>query len=54
MLAALPEASRAAVAEAYAGAFFPLFLTASGIVAIGLLAALMLKNVRLPVAGKGR
>ena len=54
MLAALPEASRAAVAEAYAGAFFPLFLTASGIVAIGLAAALMLKNVRLPLAGKGR
>ncbi|SSC73133.1 unnamed protein product [Ciceribacter sp. T2.26MG-112.2] len=54
MLAALPEASRAAVAEAYAGAFFPLFLTASGIVAIGLVSALMLKNVRLPVAGKGR
>ena len=52
MLAALPEASRAAVAEAYSDAFFPLFLTASGIVAIGFVAALMLKNVRLPLAGK--
>lgn len=52
MLAALPEASRAAVAEAYADAFFPLFLTASGLVAIGFVAALMLKNTRLPLAGK--
>ncbi|NML74412.1 MFS transporter [Rhizobium sp. S-51] len=53
-MAALPEASRAMVANAYADAFFPLFLTACGIVAIGFVAALSLKNVRLPVAGKAK
>nr|WP_147179147.1 MDR family MFS transporter [Ciceribacter naphthalenivorans] len=53
VLAGLPETSRVLVADAYASAFTPLFLAAAGMVAIGLVAALSLKNVRLPVAGKG-
>jgi len=48
LMAALPEASRAAVAEVYAGAFTNMFLTASGIAALGLIAAISMKNVRLP------
>jgi hypothetical protein len=51
MLAALPEAARQAVAEAYANAFVPLFMTSCGIALIGLVAALMLKPVQLPRTG---
>jgi hypothetical protein len=50
MLAALPEAARLAVADAYASAFVPLFMTSCGIALIGLVAALMLKPVQLPRA----
>ncbi len=49
-LAALPEASRLAVANAYAQAFEPMFLTAAAFAAVGLIAALMLKPLRLPSA----
>src|SRR5262249_37768469 len=48
MMAALPEATRQAIAEAYAGAFHPLFLTAAGFCLFGLLTAILLKNVQLP------
>jgi EmrB/QacA subfamily drug resistance transporter len=48
MLAALPEATRQAVADAYASAFSPLFMTSCAIALIGLAAALMLKPVQLP------
>ncbi|TIX92856.1 MDR family MFS transporter [Rhizobium sp. P44RR-XXIV] len=48
MMAALPEATREAVANAYAGAFSPLFMTAAGICLLGLLTSLTLKNVQLP------
>ncbi|WP_237370701.1 MDR family MFS transporter [Rhizobium sp. SL42] len=51
MLSGLPQAVQATVANAYSDAFLPLFLTASGMMALGLIAALMLPNVRLPVAG---
>ena len=51
-MAALPEATRAAIAEAYAGAFEPMFLTAAGFAAVGLIAALMLKPIRLPMAAR--
>lgn len=51
MLAELPAASQSAVASLYAGAFTPLFLAATATAVIGLIAALMLKNVKLPVAG---
>lgn len=51
-LASLPEATRFAVASAYAGAFEPMFLTAAGLASVGLIAALMLKPLRLPVAEK--
>ncbi len=51
MLAALPEAARLAVADAYASAFVPLFMTSCGIALLGLVAALMLKPVQLPRAG---
>jgi len=50
MLAELPAASQAAVANLYAGAFTPLFLAAAATAVIGLIAALSLKNVRLPAA----
>ena len=50
MLAALPEASRHAVATLYSGAFFAVFVTAAGIIGLGFLAALLLKNTQLPVA----
>ncbi|MDQ1197876.1 MDR family MFS transporter [Agrobacterium sp. SORGH_AS 787] len=50
MLAQLPAASQHAVADLYAAAFTPLFLVASATAVIGLIAAVMLKNVRLPVA----
>ncbi|MGN7291950.1 MDR family MFS transporter [Rhizobium sp. SAFR-030] len=49
-LAALPEASRQAVAVVYYHAFTPLFLTAAATAAIGLVAALFLKPTRLPPA----
>lgn len=52
VLASLPDATRAAIAEVYVDAFFPLFLTASGMIGFGLIASIMLKNVRLPVGGK--
>jgi MFS family permease len=52
MMATLPEATREAVANAYASAFSPLFMTASGFCLLGLLAALTLKNVQLPGATK--
>jgi EmrB/QacA subfamily drug resistance transporter len=52
MMAALPEATRQAVADAYAGAFTPLFMTSCVIALIGLAAALMLKPVQLPRAGE--
>ncbi len=51
LMAALPEASRLAVAEIYAGAFTTMFLTASGIAALGLIAAIAMRNVRLPFRG---
>lgn len=50
MLSELPAASQSAVAALYAGAFTPLFYTAAFTAAIGLVAAIALKNVRLPVA----
>ncbi|MDX3927519.1 MAG: MDR family MFS transporter [Shinella sp.] len=54
MLAALPDATRQAVADSYAAAFSPLFMTSCAIALIGLCAALMLKPVRLPHAGEIR
>lgn len=51
MLAALPEGARQAVADSYAAAFTPLFLTSACFAITGLLAALMLKPVLLPIAG---
>ncbi len=54
MMAALPEASRQAVADAYAAAFSPLFMTSCAIALIGLAAALMLKPVQLPRAGEAK
>lgn len=54
MLAALPEATRQAVADGYAAAFSPLFVTSCGIALIGLIAALMLKPVQLPRASEVR
>jgi hypothetical protein len=50
VMATLPAATRQAVADAYAAAFHPLFLTAAGIGLVGLIAALCLKNVQLPGA----
>lgn len=50
MLAELPAASQSAVASLYAGAFTPLFYAAAATAAIGLIAALLLKNVKLPAA----
>ncbi|MDH4439690.1 MAG: MDR family MFS transporter [Rhizobium sp.] len=52
ILSSLPEATRALVANAYSDAFVPLFLSASGMMVIGLIAALLLPNIRLPVAGQ--
>jgi EmrB/QacA subfamily drug resistance transporter len=52
MMAALPETARSAVADAYATAFSPLFMTASAIALLGLAAALMLKPVQLPRSGE--
>jgi predicted MFS family arabinose efflux permease len=50
MMAALPEATRQAVADAYASAFSPLFMTSCAFALVGLVAALMLKPVQLPRA----
>ncbi len=50
LMAELPEETRMLVAQIYAGAFETLFITAAGIAAVGLMAALCLKNVRLPLA----
>jgi EmrB/QacA subfamily drug resistance transporter len=44
---ALPEAARTAARDAVAAAFHPLYLTAAGIAALGLMAALALRPVRL-------
>jgi EmrB/QacA subfamily drug resistance transporter len=52
ILSTLPDATRALVANAYSDAFVPLFLTASGMMLIGLVAALLLPNVRLPTASE--
>lgn len=48
MMAALPDATRQAVADGYAAAFSPLFMTACAFALCGLVAALMLKPVQLP------
>lgn len=50
MLSELPAASQTAVAALYAGAFTPLFYAAAFTAVIGLVAAIALKNVRLPAA----
>ncbi|NTJ41585.1 MFS transporter [Agrobacterium larrymoorei] len=50
MLAELPAASQSAVANLYAGAFTPMFYAAAATAAVGLVAAIMLRNVKLPVA----
>jgi EmrB/QacA subfamily drug resistance transporter len=47
-LAALPPASRELVAAAYTNAFHSVFLSMSAMIAIGLVAALFLKNTLLP------
>lgn len=52
VLDTLPAASQALVAQIYADAFHPLFLTAAFISTLGFLAALSLKNVQLPVHRK--
>lgn len=51
-LAALPASSQALIAGIYASAFQPVFLTMAATIAIGLLAALSLKNIRLPTLAK--
>ena len=48
VLETLPAATQALVAEVYTGAFRPLFLGAALISAVGLIAAVFLKNVQLP------
>jgi EmrB/QacA subfamily drug resistance transporter len=50
MMLALPEPSRIAVHTLYTEAFTPVFLAGSAMALIGLIAALMLKPVRLPSA----
>jgi EmrB/QacA subfamily drug resistance transporter len=52
MMAALPDATREAVANAYANAFSPLFMTAAGFCFAGLLISIALKNMQLPTAAK--
>ena len=47
-LAALPQTSQDVVAAVYAGAFHPVFLSMVGLIAIGLVAAISLKNTLLP------
>jgi EmrB/QacA subfamily drug resistance transporter len=52
LMAELPQASRAAVAGVYYGAFSPLFLTAAFIAFLALVAGLCLKPKHLPPAAK--
>jgi EmrB/QacA subfamily drug resistance transporter len=53
-LAALPQQSRDMVSAIYTNAFHPVFLSMAGLIAIGLVAAILLKNVLLPtVKSKG-
>lgn len=47
-LALLPDKTRALVAAVYTSAFHSVFLTMAGIIGIGLVAALLLRNIRLP------
>lgn len=47
-IAALPEASRDMIAAIYTNAFQPVFLSMAGLIAIGLVAAIALRNIRLP------
>jgi EmrB/QacA subfamily drug resistance transporter len=47
-LAALPQQSQEMVAALYTGAFQSVFLSMAGLIAIGLVAAVMLRNVLLP------
>ncbi len=54
MMAALPEASRQAVADAYSAAFTPLFMTSCAFALIGLIAAFLLKPVQLPRHGEAK
>ncbi|KGD85924.1 MDR family MFS transporter [Rhizobium sp. YS-1r] len=50
MMLRLPEASRIAVHTLYTEAFVPVFMTGSAMALIGLLAACLLKPIRLPAA----
>jgi len=50
VLSELPDETRQLIGQVYQGAFETLFLTAATIASLGLIAALFLKNVRLPVA----
>lgn len=50
-LATLPEKTQHLVALAYQSACQPLFMVGAGIAAIGLITALTLKNVQMPVRG---
>ncbi|MGO4448689.1 MDR family MFS transporter [Phyllobacterium sp. TAF24] len=52
MMAALPAEAKQMLADSYAAAFSPLFLTAACIALFGLLMATLLKPVQLPSAGK--
>ncbi|QND51816.1 MFS transporter [Phyllobacterium sp. 628] len=54
MMAALPEEARRMLADSYAAAFTPLFLTATCIALFGLLMAMLLKPVQLPGAGAAK
>ncbi|QDL94961.1 MFS transporter (plasmid) [Paroceanicella profunda] len=51
LLATLPESSRAAVGLLFSDAFTWLYMAAAGVAAIGLVAALMLRPVLMPVHG---
>lgn len=51
-LAALPQATQTLIAQVYDTAFQPVFLTMAGIVAIGFVASLALRNVLLPSFSK--
>jgi len=51
-LATLPERARALVAAAYTDAFHPVFLTMAGTIALGLLAAVCLKDIRVQTGPK--
>jgi EmrB/QacA subfamily drug resistance transporter len=51
-LDALPQETRTLVADIYTSAFHWMFLTMAGLIAIGLVAAILLKNVRLPTIAK--